>query len=1149
MRDRLDAVHEWASQILPPDPENDVSTRDLQRQIDSAIDKVADYLENIRLVGYRDTQEHEIPVGLSEVSKVLNFSIGLFERDEIATKAVTPSRIAFVLQGRLEAQWASQPISEGAKNFSRTVLDATCYQLVNWVREIPPVQNKLAWQTLINTWSLATSTTEILSELRQTGLVGARDAGRIVNSQRRDIATILGKMDLIGMPVESRFRRVPFSISYVTARAMSHDAGERTMSFDELISILLRDKGQGQSGPRGIRLLVNGRAGSGKTTVAQWLVYQSATGQLDDRDPKLAHTIPLFVRLRVELEHESTIPPDANLLMSSQLQEGLSSDWLESLTPHRPLIVLDGWDEVGIARRSLAVDWLTSLCERFPMAHIVVTTRPEGVSDPIFRTQHFTTANMALLGDADKSQIIKQWFLGLRYNLAQSPDLDQIYLTSAQTQLLRDIRTPNLSMLAESPLLVAMLCCLYATSSRRNPISRNALYETVISVLIHHRDRDRGVKSDAWDDLQPGQKEDFLGAVAMAMSKGGVLHLPLNAGASAVSIQGIARQVLPSFGMTESAAGSLSSDGLKRSMVLQRVGDDEGEFVHRTFQDYFAGGLLARRRDTATLFELANNGMSLGILPFAARAADHTMAKEIIEWLVFQIDQCSNDRYRELAFTAVECLNAAISVDPTVRAEAVRAVGPLFPPENSDEAAALATVGDAAVDFLRVGTASHLERYCVEALSRIGTPRAIDALSEYAQVRGQAVAGDLIAAWDWLPEEDYAEAVLSKVADGNVKVRSSGQLQSVPKIRFASSVTIDGVDLSENSLVKLSSLRELRDLTITRCRGIGDCQAIKHLGTLQTLQLADMQDLAVVRKISTTRLRHLSLRNLRVNAVEWEEAIGGLTGLRVLWIERIESRLGSSFRLVNPPSAVLRKLPRLRTLVLEAGAEKADLTFLDELRYLSLFRHSGWMDEDDLRRIGTLAELRSASLVLSPEGARSTNISYLGSLAKLEDLSLSGAVLREGCRLSDLRRLRELRCRDSGVPAIDSEIFPDSLQHLEFRNCFGLRPRSGGHRMFPNVKSLVWQGPGIENLDFLQSFPWLDHLEITDAEDLNNVDGALHLPNGCRGKITGGSATVNQSVIRSIQARRAIRYVPRESWEPTRTTYDPFARYGDQAVS
>lgn len=1131
MRDRFDAVHEWAAEILPTEPQNEVPIRDLQRQIDSAIDKAASYLEDIRTVEYRNVPGNDIEAGLAEVNTVLHASFELFQADQMIGTALTPSDVVFRLQGKLEAQWADQPIPDGVKDFSRTVLVAACYQLVNWVREIPNIQNRVAWQTLTNTWVLTTSTTEILRELRQTGLVGARDAGRVVNSQRRDIATVLGKMDLFGMPVESRFRRTPFAISYVPARITpSGEESPPAVSFDALISKALGSRDSG-----GMRLLVEGRAGSGKTTAAQWLVYQSATGQFDDRDERLTKTIPFFVRLRNAVRNESAIPADSSLLISGQLREGLGADWLESLAPYQPLIVLDGWDEVSAAARSLAADWLTSLCDRFPQGHIIVTTRPEGSSDPVFHQRHFTTVKMALLREEDKLEITKRWYLGLRANLAQSPDLDEIYLNTAQDQLLRDIRAPGLAMLATTPLLVAMLCCLYATSSRRSPVSKSALYETVISVLIHHRDRDRGVKTGIWDDLQASQKEDFLGAIALAMSEAGVLHLPLKRDGSrgGGSIEDIARMVLPSLGMEQSAATALSKVSLERSMVLQDVGDSEGEFIHRSFQDYFTGGLLARRRETSMLFELARNRMHLGVLPFAVRAADQQTAREIVEWIIFEIDHCTNEEFRTLAFTAVECLDAITALPPAVRSEAIRAIGPLFPPENSDEAAALGTVGDAAVDFLRVGKESRLEQYCIEALIRIGTRRAIEALGEYAQVRGRVVQGALIAGWDLMPEKDYAEIVLSKIAGGlTVKAHSARQMQSLPSIISLSSATIDGINLSSGLLEQLASLHTLRDLTISRCQGLNDCRSLQRLESLHTLQLTDMEDLTTIDRISHAKLRHLSLRNLKLRGIEWSDAIGHLHDLRALWIEAVEWKYGSSFvQVAAPGNATLSRLPLLKTLVVDLGTGSADNSFIDRLPNLSVLRLSKWVDADDLNRIGSLKMLRSVSLAFDEARAHHIDFSPLVPLSALQDMRLHHVILREDCQLFKLKNLTSLRCSDCRILAVDSAFFPGSLRHLEFFRCTALES-STRRQVFEHLESIIWQGPGLVDLDFLRNFPRLQQFEILDATDLADLKGVESLPAGCRGRITGVRTSVSTAPISRAQMNGcAIRYEPHASWE------------------
>jgi hypothetical protein len=829
--------------------------------------------------------------------------------------------------------------------------------------------------------------------------------------------------------------------------------------------------------------------------------------------------------------------------MAGQLREGLGSDWLESLSEIRPLLVLDGWDEVGAAKQPLAEAWLASLCDRFPSAHIIVTTRPEGSNDPIFREQRFTRTRMALLTEEKKLEIIERWFLGIKGNLPQSPDLDEIYLANAQTKLLRDIRTPNLSKLAETPLLVAMLCCLYAKSTRRNPVSKSVLYETVIAVLIHERDRDREIKSGIWDDLYFGQKETFLGSIALTMSKAGTLTLPLDVRDNTVSIEDIAREVLPDFGRSQQAAGTLCTAAFERSGVLQRVEDDKGEFAHRTFQDYFAGVLLAHNRDAQVLFDLAQKEIYLGILPFAIRAADPELANKIMEWLVFKIDSCTNnDLYRALAFAAVECLNAAVSLEPRVRAEAVRAVGPLFPPENSDDAAALAAVGDAAVDFLRVGIASNLERYCIEALSLIGTPRAVNALREYALTRGRAVANFLIAAWERLPEKDYSEAVLSAIAsEVNVKIHSLGQLRLIPPIKAISSIKVEGIDLSQDALAGLASLPGLRDLAITNCLGLKDCSSLRRLTALDTLHLSNMQDLTSITMPESHRIRSLSLRDLRVGRIVWEEVIGALVDLRVLWIECVEQIAGSSTITIDPSSAVLMNSTHLKTLVLNLGRGKADLAFLDHTPNLSIFSHAGWVDEEALRRIGRLSKLRSAHLSFASGDVIDTDLSPLGSLAMLRDVSLNGAGLGNGCRLNNLDRITKLRCMNARIPGIDSSVFPSSLHHLEFYACYGLESKLSGRQEFRNVKSLIWRGPGLGNLNFLRNFPALESLDIIDASDLENVDGVSYLPDGCRARIMGGKSSADHRAIMDAQTRCAIRYEPRESWEARYSARDDLA--------
>ena len=390
--------------------------------------------------------------------------------------------------------------------------------------------------------------------------------------------------------------------------------------------------------------------------------------------------------------------------MSGQLRDTLGPDWIEALSGrYQPLIVLDGWDEVRVGRRPLASAWLKSLAERFPHGHIVVTTRPDGGGDPIFDELDFHRANLTPLNPSRRLQLVDRWFDGLRANLAQSPELDNAYLADAQSQIVRDFSSPLLADVADTPLFTAMLCCLYATTRMRGPQNRGSLFQMVANALIHYRDEQQEVHTGVWNDLELGHKEIILGEIAVKMAEGGLLELPQrSASSSADTLDGIVEQVLPSFGLSASHKDTVSESMLNRCIVLRPVGDSAVEFVHRTFQDYFAGSLLARRGDAAKLFSLTQDDERLlSMLPFAAYVAGERTASEIVTWLLRATRAPDKTFRKQILHMIVECLGAAKQLEPKLRNEAIAAVESLFPPSDLVEARALSRLSDAAVGFLK----------------------------------------------------------------------------------------------------------------------------------------------------------------------------------------------------------------------------------------------------------------------------------------------------------------------------------------------------------------------------------------------------------------------------------------------------------------
>jgi NACHT domain len=1133
---RLRATEEWASVVFPGRPENDIPTRDLQRQIDSVVDRATQFLEHISVrEEYRDVRPEDMNVVLATIRETLQASVDYFKVAELTRQTITPSGAVSVLAPQLLHRWQQAVLSQDAQEFGRTILEVCCYELVSWAQLLPVAQNAAGWATLTNTWILVNSTREILQELRRTGLAQAREPYRIALSQRRDIASMLGKMELFGLPVEPRYRRIPISVSYVMAHGTGVSRGKvRVLSFEEVVA----GAAYHADNNAGLRLLVKGRAGSGKTTAVQWLAHQSATHQLGRLNGSLGSTVPFFVRLRSALEDQSSIPPDSALLMSGQLRDGIGPDWIENMCEaHRPLIIFDGWDELKPARRTIASGWLSTLCQRFPSGHVIVTSRPEGASDEVFQELDFNETTLALLGQEQKGDLISRWFKGLRKNLQQSPDLDESKLMEAESSLLRDVRGPVLYELTDTPLITAMLCCLYATSTSRNPLNKSALYQKVATTLIHARDEDRGVHAGPWDELLIGQKEDLLGEIALKMMETGSLQLPkISSVPGEPSIDELTRKLLTKFGKSPSTSDAIIEAMLDRSIILQEVGDSEGEFVHKTFQEYLSGTLLARRWDSSKLFELVNrDDRFISVLPFAIHSAEQEIADSIIKWLLDRESSTSENTRRETLFVILECLSAAKGLDPAVREGGMEVAEGVVPPKNSEEARAIAFLRDAVVDLLRVEKWEPVDdEYCIEALARIGTGSAVDALSGYAKVRGDTAKQFLVQAWDRIRESNYAEAVLNRVSTGlQLSARNPERLREIAGIHSASRVECSGVDLSDGLLQVLSDLPELRALTLTECRGLEDLSDLASLTSLRSITLKGLEDLGDIGSIGHGLLQ-LEIERLSTFDISWSSILSRSPELEVLRVRGVRIRRPVSSRFLGSiPGSSIAGCKSLRALEFEYDflGRSSDLEFLSNLGALRVLRLSCPVTSAGVAVINSLRRLRTLKITCSNDAGSDRAFLDLPNLVHLE-VANGGPWMPAS--LATSRRLTTLRLANCRVGSIETMPLAKSLKQLELDGCTLEGPESAAINKADRigVRELRCSGESLTDLDFIARFPLLERLEISKANALRDLSGVLEAPDGCQIDISGVSGEVDDSPIDELRSsgRCFVNFEPTMVW-------------------
>ncbi|MET7852061.1 NACHT domain-containing protein [Streptomyces avermitilis] len=599
------------------------------------------------------------------------------------------------------------------------------------------------------------------------------------------------------------------------------------------------------------RVLLRGDAGSGKTTLVQWLAI-SAARQADDGVPG---RVPFVLPLRTLIRRGTLPVPDAFL-------EGVGCPlspprgWAERvLTAGRGLVMIDGIDEIPGHERARTREWLRDLTRVFPGNQWLVTSRPAAVRPDWLARDGFRELSLAPMNSTDVAAFVHRW-----HAAADAGAYEERMLTALRTK--RD-----LARLATNPLMCGLICALHRERRGFLPQGRKELYDAALSMLLHRRDRERGMGNPDGIELGEEAQLELLQALAYGLILGG--RTEIDHEGALLLIERALPSVASAVGQGD--AETIFRHLLLRSGLLREPAPGVVDFVHRTFQDYLGARAAVADGHIDALAGRAHDPQWEDVIRMAVAHARPRERDALLRKLL------ADDSTR-ITLLALACLEHATTLDPRVRAEVEARAGRLIPPRTREEAQRLAEAGPLVLELLPgpEGLSDAEAVGVTVTASRVGTEASLPVLKRYRTHRALSVRSQLIGAWHLFDPEEYAREVLAHVDPDDLyfTVRNPGQLTALRGIGPRSGVRFNGEYETEDMLSVLAPevltslavydnplladvgvfapLRGLRGLSLFNCRAVTNLSALASLG-LRELTLRGVGGLAGLRALTTLR--------------------------------------------------------------------------------------------------------------------------------------------------------------------------------------------------------------------------------------------------------------------------------------------------------
>ncbi|WP_370969437.1 NACHT domain-containing NTPase [Amycolatopsis sp. cg9] len=824
--------------------------------------RVSDHLLPFIDVEFRDLPENERVAAVRAVRET--FECAALTDDDLFAADLDAAYLDRYL--RRSVPGLTSLLSDDATKLYERVLRECCAYLVQVTSTLPRFQPGALVESLRRETEILETVRNVLAELPER-----RQSDDFAADFRRQVVTTLDRMSLFGAGLADATRLYPLSVAYLSLSVSTDHDG---IPADRIEHVL----------PQTRRIFLRGEAGSGKTTMLQWLAVQCAGRRLRGVE-NWDEVEPFLIRLRRFSRSELPAPEQFLDEVGRHIADEMPKGWVHRrLRRGQAVVLVDGIDELPEERRPEVRDWLTDLVSAFPRARYVVTTRPAAVDPDWLAAKDFTAVRLQPMTPRDVRTFVTRW-----HSAMPGEALDE-----RRDALIAAIGTRSaLRRLAENPLLCALLCALNHEGNGRLPDNRMELYDVALRMLLDSRDIERRIEPDL--RLSLTEKLVLLRHLAYWLVRNGHSDIPV---ADAVARLGAKLAVM---GQIDASPNQAFRHLLDRGGVLREPVPGRIDFVHRTFAEYLAAKAAVEEDDIGVLVANAHLDAWRDVVVLAAGHAYPAQREKLITGVL-------ESRQLKLGLIALACLETSPELPDRLRTEIERRTAAVIPPEDFEVAGRLATAGEFVLDLLAAcdpGTPRTVAA-TIRAAALIGGPGALDVLSRYSKHSSTIVVRELITSRERFEPAEYAERVLADVhlPSGNLNVVEPAMLAGLERLRHLESLNCFFED------------------------GYGDLGFVRKLRRLKRLTIYD-RDGYDLRSLAGTSLEHLTLEgDLQPESVDLGPlaAVPGLLSL----IATVETHGWSRF-------AELRHLTHLQLSWVDDPQRLVELTPMSYLPSLVLY--------------------------------------------------------------------------------------------------------------------------------------------------------------------------------------------------------------------